>query len=126
MPSDRPNLARVPSTGEGQESGADYNLKILAPMARFFKEAGRHDDLAQICKASQLAVSDFDTPIRWISLPQFEAFHAETRARVASDDEFRDVCAYRMAESYGPLRFFFWATTPVADHRGSRQNDEPA
>ena len=113
MPSDRPNLARVPSTGEGQESGADYNLKILAPMARFFKEAGRHDDLAQICKASQLAVSDFDTPIRWISLPQFEAFHAETRARVASDDEFRDVCAYRMAESYGPLRFFFWATTPL-------------
>ncbi|MBK6695074.1 MAG: hypothetical protein IPG50_23120 [Myxococcales bacterium] len=106
------------------ETAADYNLKILAPLARFFKEAGRLDDLEAICRAARIAPADFESSIRWVSFSQFEAFHVAARARVASDEEFTEVCAHHMAVSYGPLRFFFWATTPLllfkAIERGNR------
>lgn len=110
MPSsDRVSMASVTDA----PGAADYNLKILAPIARYFKEAGRHEELHAICSAAGILVSDFDNAIRWLSARQFEIFHEETRKRVASDEEFSKACSHRMAESYGPLKFFFWATTPL-------------
>ena len=47
----------------------------------------------------------------WISHEEFEAVLKAGRSLMQSDDEFRIACQYRMAESYGPLRFLVRAAS---------------
>jgi signal transduction histidine kinase len=97
---------------------SDFNLKILSPIARYFRDRGEEDKLEAICLAGGIQVEDFDRPVRWISHAQFEKILAATHKEVG-EEAFMKACAHRLSESYGPLRFFFWAASPRLVYRTS-------
>jgi signal transduction histidine kinase len=92
---------------------ADYNLRILWPIARYFEERFGDEGLQQLAAAGGLVPSDFDaTTSRWVSAASFEAILARARALLDSEDEFMRACVHRIKEAYGPLRYVLWATSP--------------
>jgi signal transduction histidine kinase len=96
---------------------ADYNLRILWPIARYFEDRLGHQGLQALAAAGGLVPSDFDAASatsRWVSARSFEAILAHARAQLGSDDAFMRACIHRIQEAYGPLRYVLWATSPGA------------
>src|ERR1700722_14982884 len=96
---------------------ADYNLRILWPIARYFEDRLGHQGLQALAAAGGLVPSDFDAASatsRWGSARSFEAILAPARAQLGSDDAFMRACIHRIQEAYGPLRYVLWATSPGA------------
>ncbi len=97
-----------------REAGsADYNLRLLEPLARFIAERPEGDaQLAKILTHTSVAAADFKSRIKWITHAEFESILAEARPLFESDEEFRDACAYHLAEGWGALGMVFWGATP--------------
>ena len=99
---------------------ADFNLRILAPLKWYFDDrAGGREAFAAMCDAAGLESADFDRKVAWVSWETFELLLRETRRIVGSDEELMRACSYKMTKSYGPLRYFFWATSPALIYRGA-------
>lgn len=99
------------------EERAEYNIKPLSPIARYFLEKGRSEELTEICNAAGVHEHDFERSVKWISWEQFETFLAKTREHLKSDDEFLDACSFRIVESYGNVIYLFGALTPALIYR---------
>ncbi|HEY8041185.1 MAG TPA: hypothetical protein VIF15_15370, partial [Polyangiaceae bacterium] len=93
---------------------ADYNARILWPLARYVEERFGRSGLQETAAAAGLEASDLDGKNRWISAEAFEGFLARARAFMTDDDEFKRACAYRIKEAYGPMRYVLWAASPGA------------
>lgn len=92
---------------------ADYNLRVLWPLARWFEDRHGADALSNLAQAVDLQPQDFDGSNRWVSADTFERTLRAARDQMSSDDEFKRACAYRIREAYGPLRYVLWATSPA-------------
>lgn len=96
------------------ETRADYNLRVLWPVARYLEDVHGADALVEVAKSADLEAGDFDGHNRWVSHEQFEAVLEAARDVVGSEEAYKRACAYRLPEAYGPLRFLLWATNPGA------------
>jgi signal transduction histidine kinase len=94
-------------------SGSDYNLRILAPVARYFADKpGGKKTFEAICRRADVDPRDFEAKIRWIDWSTMEALHREIHDAVDDDDELMRAFAYRMDEAYGPMKLLVWSFTP--------------
>lgn len=92
--------------------GADYNVKILRPLAMYLADKKGEKVLAEITAASGLVPEYLDGRNHWVSTAQFEGLLSSARATMESDDEFRLACAYHLPEAYGALAYVLKATGP--------------
>ncbi len=110
-----PESAKVlkadPSTPEG---GADYNLKILWPLARFVEDREGRGALERLASSAGTSAANFDGKNHWVSLEVFEAFLAGVRTLVPNDAAYKTACVHRLSEAYGPLRYLLWAASPIS------------
>lgn len=106
-------LASVPPSPDSEKS-ADYNIRILWPIARYLEDKHGAAALKALADVAGLVAADFGGGNHWVSATAFEALLAHFRDLLQTDDEFLEACAYRIAEAYGPLRYVLWATSPAA------------
>ncbi len=98
----------------GRSGGnADYNLRILWPLARWLEDHHGAEVLARVARSVDLGPEDLDGGHRWVAADTFEKLLRAAREFAAGDDEFKRACAYRIREAYGPLRYILWATSPA-------------
>jgi signal transduction histidine kinase len=102
-----------PPAPESAQKSADYNLRILWPLARYIEDRRGTPALAELAGVAGLAAADFGGANHWVSAAAFEAIVAHSRSVLKDDDEFRVACVHRIAEAYGPLRYLTWATSPA-------------
>jgi signal transduction histidine kinase len=95
-------------------ASADYNLRILWPLARWVEEKLGAEALADIAEGTGVAPAQFDATGDWVSAEAFETILARARARMPDDETFMRACTYRIKEAYGPIRYVLWATSPGA------------
>ena len=93
---------------------ADYNLRILWPLARYLEDKFGAGALQETATAAGVAPGNFDGKTFWISATSFESILASARARMKDDAEFQRACVHRIKEAYGPLRYILWATSVPA------------
>ena len=106
-------MSVAPSAGKA----AQYNLRILRPLADFIVAEHGADRLASITDTCGVTSSDLDGKSHWGSSEQFEGFLEAARKLVPDDEAFKRACVYKLAESYGPIRYVLWATSPYAVYR---------
>jgi signal transduction histidine kinase len=99
------------------DPAAALNARLLRSLVEFVRDREGIEGVATLAEQAGLEVADLERGTVWLSVAQFEALLAAARAMVASDEELRDACAYRLIESYGPLRFLLQATSPQAVFR---------
>ncbi|HXN32083.1 MAG TPA: HAMP domain-containing sensor histidine kinase [Polyangiaceae bacterium] len=106
---------RLAESQSGRPAGnADYNLRILWPLARWIEDQLGAESLAKLAHSVALRPVDLDGSNRWVAADTFERFLAGARELVTSDDDFKRASAYRIREAFGPLRYVLWATSPAS------------
>jgi len=93
---------------------ADYNLRILWPLARWVEEHAGPGSLSGIVAGTGIEPGEFDGKSHWVPADTFETIIARARALMPDDETFKKACAYRISEAYGPLRYLLWAASPGA------------
>lgn len=93
---------------------ADYNTRILRPLASFLRERHGETVLLRVASAADIPVSSLERGNAWISLRAFERFLDEARALFEDDASFVSALTYRMVESYGLMRYLLAASSPGA------------
>lgn len=115
------DLAEVPYRREALKNGhepqsssdADLNMRILQSLIWFVIDNFGEDKLNSICFEAGLSAEHLKHCRGWISLEQTEIVLKLVRELVGSEEAFMEACVYRMKESYGPLRFLLWASSPI-------------
>jgi signal transduction histidine kinase len=108
--------SRAPATA------ADYNLRILWPLARWVEEHRGADALASILQDLGVDVAQFEERSTWVSDEVFETILSRARSLMPDDATFMTACTHRIREAYGPLRYVLWATSPAAVYTQSIQS----
>jgi signal transduction histidine kinase len=115
---DRAHLAPkdgpLTSTVEPRTASADYNLRILWPLARWVEDKLGADALAAMVEGTGVSAAQFDAKTEWVSAETFETIIARARTRMPDDEAFMRACAYRIKDAYGPIRYVLWAASPGA------------
>lgn len=106
-------ISRAPSPPAAAPS-ADYNLRILWPLARYLEEKHGIDALTRIATKRKIDLALLDGRTHWISIESFEGFLKDVRVLVGSEEKFLLACVHRIQEAYGPLRYILWAMSPAA------------
>lgn len=101
----------VPRSGD-MAAGADLNMRIIQSLVSFVEDELGASRLEELSFTSGVPLDELRSCKGWISLEQAETILAFVRSLLGSNEEFMDACVYRMRESYGPLRFLLWATSP--------------
>ncbi|MBD3277282.1 MAG: hypothetical protein GF388_03195 [Candidatus Aegiribacteria sp.] len=89
------------------------NMRIVQSLVWFIDDRFGESKLEALSFECGIPLETLSTCRDWISLQQVETLLKFVRDHVDSDEEFKQACVYRMRESYGPLRFLLWATTPA-------------
>ncbi|MGH7328436.1 MAG: hypothetical protein ACREJX_08810, partial [Polyangiaceae bacterium] len=110
-PSATMRVSRRPSIAP---SAADYNLRILWPLARYLEDVHGAETLERIAKKHGLQVEWLDGRTHWVSTAAFEGMIADVQAIAGSDADFRRACVHRIEEAYGAMRYLLWAVSPAA------------
>lgn len=91
---------------------ADYSLRILWSLARWVEDNKGRGALEEISARAGVRPDDFDGSTRWVSHEQFETVLTSARELAETETAFLEACTYRIAESYGALRYMVWALSP--------------
>ena len=91
---------------------ADLNMRIIQSLIWFVENNFGEEKLESLSFESGVPLDKLRACKSWISLEQTESILHFVRELTGSDESFAEACTYRMKESYGPLRFLLWATTP--------------
>ncbi|MGA7124353.1 MAG: hypothetical protein WBY94_29900, partial [Polyangiaceae bacterium] len=99
----------------GRPSGtADYNLRILWPLARWIEDQHGAEKLTSVLEGTGVVASQFDAKNDWVSAETFETFLTRARALMPDDEAWMRAATYRIKEAYGPIRYVLWAASPGA------------
>ena len=109
---DVPEKASVRGAAASPGEKPELNLRLLWPVARYIEDTFGVKELQAFAAAGGLVPADFEGKNHWVSWERFEILLSKAKSQVGDDETFITACGYRMAETYGPLRFFFWATSP--------------
>lgn len=91
-----------------------YDVRILRPLANYILVHHGDAALVRVAEAGGIGPRDLDGRSCWVHANQFEALLQAARDVVGDDDTFKTACTYRLAESYGAVRYALWATSPQA------------
>jgi signal transduction histidine kinase len=98
--------------GENNHVRGDLNLRIIRSLCRFVEETYGSEKLDALSWEAGVPVEQLRSCRGWISQEQAEAIMHRVHSWVGSDQAFMKACIHRMKDSYGPLRFLLWATSP--------------
>jgi hypothetical protein len=99
----------------GRPAGtADYNLRILWPLARWVEDQLGAETLASTLEGTGVLAAQFEAKNDWVSAETFETILVRARALMPDDETFMRAAAYRIKEAYGPIRYVLWAASPSA------------
>ena len=90
----------------------NINMRILQSLIWFVKDHFNQEVLTSLSFKSGVPLKNLKACKGWISLEQAETVLEFVRELAGSEETFMIACVYKMKESYGPLRFLLWATTP--------------
>lgn len=105
---------RISQRPPASASAADYNLRILWPLARYLEDVHGLDTLERVARKNGLTVGWLDGRTHWASTAAFEGFIADVQALAGSDADFKRACVHRIEEAYGAMRYLLWAVSPAA------------
>lgn len=94
-------------------AGTDYNTRILHPLVRFIAEQHGEAVARDVTGRAGVPFELIDGNSHWIAQGPFEQLLEHARALFAGDEAFARACVHRIAESYGPIRYALWATSPT-------------
>jgi signal transduction histidine kinase len=97
---------------KNEETGADYNLRILQPPALFLEEEFGTATLEEVMDEAGLSREELDGKSNWAAHEQIERFLLGLRRHVKDEQEFKQACCYKLRESYGAARFVLRAVSP--------------
>lgn len=105
----------LPATPAALPSGPtpDLNLRVLGHLVRYIVDHYGLRSLEQVATASGVPVASLQRATSWVAFEQFEGILSGARALMRDDDEFRNACAYRLAEVSGPVRLIIGALSPA-------------
>ncbi|MCK5035333.1 MAG: HAMP domain-containing histidine kinase [Candidatus Sabulitectum sp.] len=92
---------------------ADLNMRIIQSLVWFVKDNYGAEKLNSISFKAGISPEKLGACNGWISLEQTESIMKQVNSLVGNDQAFMKACVHRMKESYGPLRFLLWATSPL-------------
>lgn len=92
--------------------GAEYNARILHPLAAWLRERHGEVTLARVASESSVPLEALRGGNEWIGQAAFETFLAKTRELAGDDDALKAAAVHRMADGYGLMRFLLWASSP--------------
>src|SRR5258706_12819845 len=98
----------------GSEDAPEMSIRIVWCPAMFVRGRMGAEKLDELTRAAGFTAADVDAGKRWISVRQISVFLQSVRALVSDEKGFEEACLYRLNESYGPIRYLLWATTPKA------------
>jgi len=107
----------LPDPAPGGSEFAQYNLRILRPLADYVRAQHGAEALKKVAAAGRVLADDLDGKSHWVPIEQFESLLAAARALFPDDETFKKACVYRLAEAYGPMRYVLWATSPATVYR---------
>ncbi len=113
-PRDKAMNQSAPASGDRDAPDAELNLRIVTGLARNLREQHGEEVLASVAAAGGRQPEDLDGQNLWVSHESFERMLAAARELIPDETAFRDACAYKIEESYGPMVLFFWALSPGA------------
>ncbi len=93
---------------------ADYNLRILWPLARWIEDERGPETLATALAGTGVGPAQFEAKNDWVSAETFETILGRARALMPDDETFMRAATYRIKEAYGPIRYVLWAASPSA------------
>jgi len=96
---------------EPQAPGQELNARLLGPLIQYLTDSYGKTAADRVARVGGLSPRDTQGGRYWISHEEFEAILRAGRSLMRSDEEFRLACQYRLAESYGPLRFLVRASS---------------
>ena len=100
------------SNGSHGPARADLNMRIIRSLVWFVEDKFGKAKIDALSSEVGISADELRACKGWISLERTETFFKLVRSMTGSDRAFMDACTYRMKDSYGPLRFLLWATTP--------------
>jgi len=92
---------------------AGYNIALLEPLARYLRDIYGEEEFRRIVTTAGVEPASFDGKNHWISSDAFEKVLTASRALVSTEEEFREVSAYKYRENFGPMRMVLLAATPA-------------
>jgi signal transduction histidine kinase len=99
----------------GRPTGtADYNLRILWPIARWIEDQHGPDVLTRVLDGTGVVAAQLDAKNDWVSAETFETLLRRARGLMPDDETFMRASTHRIKEAYGPIRYVLWATSPGA------------
>ncbi|MCA9590033.1 MAG: HAMP domain-containing histidine kinase [Myxococcales bacterium] len=90
------------------------NLRIFWPLARWIEDVHGASALRQAAEVAGLSPDVFDGKTCWVPHTEAEDFLSAAYVLAADDETFMKACVHRFAESYGPVRYLFWALSQRA------------
>ncbi len=96
-------------------------LRVAQSVAQWI---GDHLDNARrdaLARASGLDPAALEAGTAWASTAEVVAFLHAAEQEIG-EERFLEACRYRLADTYGPLRYIFWALTPAQVYRRAAQN----
>lgn len=98
---------------QSKDSPAELKLRILYPLVHWVRDTHGQVALEAGARGAGLTPNALVAGNAWASTVQVEAFCQHVWELCGADEAaFREVCAYRLREAYGPLRYLLWALTP--------------
>jgi signal transduction histidine kinase len=110
------------TTTDSSTSSADLNLRLLRHLVRYLTENYTAREIERVGADAGVPVADLMSGTGWVSIEQFEALLARSRALMPDDDTFMEACAYKLDQVSGPLRFMMAAVSPIAAYEAGAKN----
>lgn len=98
----------------GSDDAPEMSIRIVWCPAMFVRDRMGAEKLDELARTAGFTAADVDAGKRWISVRQISVFLHAVRALVSDEKGFEEACRHRLKESYGPIRYVLWATTPRA------------
>lgn len=90
---------------------AHYNARILRPLVAWVTARHGAAEVSRLAAAACVDTASLDED-HWISRRQFESILDGVRALVPDDETFMQASVFRIAETYGPMRYLLWSASP--------------
>ncbi len=100
---------------------AQYNARILRTLMNFVRAEYGATVFAEVAGAGSFAPEELDGRTLWVALKRIEAVLTAARARMPSDEVFKQASVYGLADAYGAIRYVMWATSPGAVYAAAGQ-----
>jgi signal transduction histidine kinase len=90
----------------------EISTRVLQCPVLYLSDHFSTDVIDHVASAAGLSLAELKHPSRWISFQQFGVILQEVHNILGTEERFREACAYKINEAWGPLRYVLGAASP--------------